>query len=58
MYSVENNILKLKHIALHQIHKIMFFLASSYDPCNAFLEERTHTHTKCNDTYLSSDFLP
>ncbi len=21
-----------KHIALHQIHKIMFFLATSYDP--------------------------
>ncbi len=35
-----------KHIALHQIHKIMFFLATSYDPlsvifgdssCSAFL---------------------
>ncbi len=23
-----------KHIALHQIHKIMFFLATSYDPFN------------------------
>ncbi len=21
-----------KHIALHQIHKLMFFLATSYDP--------------------------
>ncbi len=33
---VENNVflnLQLhKHIALHQIHKIMFFLATSYDP--------------------------
>ncbi len=37
MYSyVENNVnLKLcKHIALHQIHKIKLFLASSYDPLN------------------------
>ncbi len=23
-----------KHIALHQIHKIMFFLATTYDPFN------------------------
>ncbi len=23
-----------KHIALHQIHKIMLFLATSYDPFN------------------------
>ncbi len=25
-----------KHIALHQIHKIMFFLATSYDPLSVF----------------------
>ncbi len=25
-----------KHMALHQIHKIMLFLASSYDPFNIF----------------------
>ncbi len=23
-----------KHITLHQIHKVMFFLAASYDPFN------------------------
>ncbi len=28
-----------KHIALHQIHKIMVFLATSYDPFNIY----THT---------------
>ncbi len=27
-----------KHIALHQIHKIMLFLATSYDPFNIFME--------------------
>ncbi len=36
MYSVENNVflnLKLhKHIGLHQIHNLFFFLATSYDP--------------------------
>ncbi len=25
-----------KHIALHQIHKIMLFLATSYDPFNMY----------------------
>ena len=25
-----------KHISLHQIHKIMFFLATSYDPFNSY----------------------
>ncbi len=33
---VENNVFfnlkPRKHIAIHQIHKIMFFLATSYDP--------------------------
>ncbi len=31
-----------KHIALHQIHKIMFFLATSYDP---FKLQRVSIHT-------------
>ncbi len=30
-----------KHIALHQIHKIMFFLATSYDPFNVDWTEDT-----------------
>ncbi len=29
-----------KHIALHQIHKIMFFLATSYDPFNKALSKQ------------------
>ncbi len=29
-----SNLKPHKHIALHQIHKIMLFLASSYDPFN------------------------
>ncbi len=37
---VENNVFfnlkPHKHIALHQIHQIMLFLASSYDPFNMF----------------------
>ncbi len=28
------NLKTCKHIALHQIHKIMLFLATSYDPFN------------------------
>ncbi len=35
---VENNVFlnlkPCKHIALHQIYQIMFFLATSYDPFN------------------------
>ncbi len=31
-----------KHIALHQIHKIMFFLATSYDPFKTIGSPFTH----------------
>ncbi len=45
VWYVENNVFfyfnPLKHIAWHQIYKIMFFLASSYDPFNC-TEIRTH----------------
>ncbi len=31
-----------KHIALHQIHKIMFFLATLYDPFKMRIEGGFH----------------
>ncbi len=49
-----------KHIALHQIHKIMFFLAMSYDPFNfRSFEHHLHTGTRfkrrCGKLMLSED---
>ncbi len=32
------NIKKHKHIVFHQLHKIMLFLATSYDPFNMFVQ--------------------
>ncbi len=41
-----------KHIALHQIHKIMFFLATSYDPFNI----ESSLNVSCNMSVLLNTY--
>ncbi len=51
MYSVWKimcflNLEPRKHVALHQIHKIMLFLATSYDPFNSVYKNNSHSFIK------------
>ncbi len=55
------NLKNHKHIALHQIHKIMFFLATSYDPFKTTLYlfgTHMHTVTPLLTIYLPTNILP
>ncbi len=45
------NLKPCKHIALHQIHKIMFFLATSYDPFNVENRHGNYTYIPSADGY-------